>query len=469
MRSNAVVAGPAKTGRFRYVRGLVLAVLLLYGFAASAVASAAPPWSAPQTISSPALFIDDPRLAFSSNGSALASWRWQNGIGNKATSGSGLPPVPSARRSSAPSELRRTSSRARSCTEEAGRMGAVQRDVGLPARAAARGCRPCSVAPTASSSDDSPFASVLRSLARASPPTPVGTPRSPGSRIAASGPTASTSHCGVREGASAGRSDWRPGASATSRSRSGRAATCWSRGMRAAWYEPGSRTRPASPSTARTRSVPKTPIYANLRTLVALNSRAVVAWGSQLLTEGGDTGPVRFQAAVRPSEFAALPRRRSCSSSQAAGRRARGSGSRPIPPAASSSHGPGGTARTTACGFQPPMRVAGSARRRRSRQPASMRRSRRRDVRGRRRARGLAPGARRRHSAQVLASYRPSPNGAFGAPEQLAESAFADSPSAAFDPTTQRPSVVWRSRDRSGPGIPLAEVKTYVRFVTRAP
>jgi hypothetical protein len=69
---------------------------------------------------------------------------------------------------------------------------------------------------------------------------------------------------------------------------------------------------------------------------------------------------------------------------------------------------------------------------------------------------------------EVLAAYRVE-YGAFGPPELIAESAFAGTPQVAFDPITKRPSVVWRSRDLDGPGIPLADVKTYARFASRVP
>ncbi len=41
--------------------------------------------------------------------------------------------------------------------------------------------------------------------------------------------------------------------------------------------------------------------YAALRTAIASSGRAYVAWGAQRLTEGGDRGPVYYEAAVRPA------------------------------------------------------------------------------------------------------------------------------------------------------------------------
>ena len=41
--------------------------------------------------------------------------------------------------------------------------------------------------------------------------------------------------------------------------------------------------------------------FATLHTAVASSGRAYVAWGAQLLTEGGDRGPVFYEAAVQPA------------------------------------------------------------------------------------------------------------------------------------------------------------------------
>ena len=56
------------------VRTVLVALTLLAAFAASA--AAAPPWSPPQTVSSPSLFVDNPDVVVSADGRALATWRW---------------------------------------------------------------------------------------------------------------------------------------------------------------------------------------------------------------------------------------------------------------------------------------------------------------------------------------------------------------------------------------------------------
>ena len=62
---------------------LTLLVLALLAVCAS-VAAAAPPWSAPQTLSSATLFVDNPDVVVSADGRALATWQWS---GPKPASG----------------------------------------------------------------------------------------------------------------------------------------------------------------------------------------------------------------------------------------------------------------------------------------------------------------------------------------------------------------------------------------------
>jgi hypothetical protein len=54
---------------------LSLVVIALFAVPAS-VALAAPPWSPPQSLSSPSLFVDNPDVVVSADGRALATWRW---------------------------------------------------------------------------------------------------------------------------------------------------------------------------------------------------------------------------------------------------------------------------------------------------------------------------------------------------------------------------------------------------------
>ena len=53
------------------------ALLAVFGLLVTApVAVAAPPWSTPESVSSPTLFVSDPRVVFDSSGRAYATWRF---------------------------------------------------------------------------------------------------------------------------------------------------------------------------------------------------------------------------------------------------------------------------------------------------------------------------------------------------------------------------------------------------------
>jgi hypothetical protein len=64
-----------------------LLAVLLVALAAMPAAADAASWSAPVDVSSPSLFVDDPFIGFASSGIGLTSWRWQDGIGNDARGG----------------------------------------------------------------------------------------------------------------------------------------------------------------------------------------------------------------------------------------------------------------------------------------------------------------------------------------------------------------------------------------------
>ncbi|MEA2271453.1 MAG: hypothetical protein QOI98_161 [Solirubrobacteraceae bacterium] len=67
----------------------------------------------------------------------------------------------------------------------------------------------------------------------------------------------------------------------------------------------------------------------------------------------------------------------------------------------------------------------------------------------------------------VRAAYIP-PNGVYGGEEDIGAGEKARVPAAAFNPVTGRPTVVWSERvGADGPGVPLAEVQTFVRSATR--
>ncbi len=55
-------------------RVVTTAIVLLVAFAG--VAAAAPPWSPPESVSSPSLFVDSPDVVVAADGRAIATWRW---------------------------------------------------------------------------------------------------------------------------------------------------------------------------------------------------------------------------------------------------------------------------------------------------------------------------------------------------------------------------------------------------------
>jgi hypothetical protein len=66
----------------------------------------------------------------------------------------------------------------------------------------------------------------------------------------------------------------------------------------------------------------------------------------------------------------------------------------------------------------------------------------------------------------IRAGYIP-PNGNYGGEQDVGASAKARAPAAAFNPVTGRPTLVWSERvGEDGPGVPLAEVQTFVRSST---
>jgi hypothetical protein len=64
-----------------------LLLVFLAGVAAVPSVAGAATWSPPVDVSSPSLLVDNPFVGFGASGAGLASWRWQEGVGNNATGG----------------------------------------------------------------------------------------------------------------------------------------------------------------------------------------------------------------------------------------------------------------------------------------------------------------------------------------------------------------------------------------------
>lgn len=69
----------------------------------------------------------------------------------------------------------------------------------------------------------------------------------------------------------------------------------------------------------------------------------------------------------------------------------------------------------------------------------------------------------------VLAGYRP-PTGAYPGEEQVSRGDRARVPAVAFDPASGLPTAVWSQREGpDAPGVPLEQIRTFLRASTRAP
>jgi hypothetical protein len=83
---NHCVATSVETGMF----ARLIASVALLALALPAGAGAQAPWSPPQNVSSPHLFVDPVAVTSSGDGTALAWWSWQDGVGASARTGSSL-------------------------------------------------------------------------------------------------------------------------------------------------------------------------------------------------------------------------------------------------------------------------------------------------------------------------------------------------------------------------------------------
>jgi hypothetical protein len=69
----------------------------------------------------------------------------------------------------------------------------------------------------------------------------------------------------------------------------------------------------------------------------------------------------------------------------------------------------------------------------------------------------------------VLAGYLP-PSGAYSGEEQVSRGDRARTPAVAFNPRTGGPTAVWSQREGpDGPGVPLAQIRTFLRSSDRTP
>jgi hypothetical protein len=447
-------------------RAVLLATAVAAVFAAPAEAAA--PWSVPQTLSAAHQFVDPVALAFAADGAGVASWTYQDGTDAHATTG------------------------ADAATRAAGAAAfGTQHRLVAPHRTD-RGANLLGVAPYGHSralrvtvtyrGGDPRRAGAFR--LRAAIGSTGGTRAA--SHVVATGPQMLRAMLGANDRGDAAVAWWerarrsrlyvalrRPGhrfrtPQLVARSGFGDVAVAVGpRGdMLVAWESRGViRTRTLVPGGRRfgrvmrvTRSRAR---GADLEAGLSRRGRAIVAWGAQRRTSGGDAGPITDAAAIRrpggkqfgvtvlerqPESLIAQPVTLTVDPSgratfawtgwDGAHLRVRAATADPDAPfsAAQDVSAPGEDAQAG--------EVAGRAGRRALTWVAG----------------GLGDGGR------IEAAYAGVGVSLFGAPEVVAEGPDARVPRIAFDPVSLRPSVVWSERPPGGaPGAP----RTVARVATR--
>ncbi|HYM57553.1 MAG TPA: hypothetical protein VES79_06270 [Solirubrobacteraceae bacterium] len=443
---------------------LLLAVCCLAGLPSTV--RAAPPWSAPQDLSAPHLFASDPAIAFAGDGTALAAWRWQDGIREQAHGGE-------AAAARAPGAAAFGAERRLSPAGRVGRplmYGRSRTVLGL-VRPVGSNRDPRSQLRVAFGRADGSFGGsrLIVARPRIAPPRLAGNAR--GDLAFAWFEDRGTSndrvHVSLRR---AGGSFGSPILIAQERVRSVSVAVGTRGDVLVAWDARGVvRTRVKAVGRASFGPVEtirsEDAFFADLRTALTANGRAYVAWGAQLRTEGGDTGPVFFHAAVRPaggSRFRAAQLLDRLGAERAAN---------PLELAIVGGGSAAVVAWTGYDGSTNRVRVAETDAAGRFGGPL--------DVSppgtdavlsdlaagagGQRLAVWTATSATQRR--QVQAAFA-APGATFGPPELVSANEEADTGGAAFDPRTAVPTVLWVNR-AAGSTQPLTDIRTFAQAAAR--
>jgi hypothetical protein len=286
-----------------------LAAVVLGSLAMTASSASAATWSPPENLSRAHLFVDAPRIQVSGDATVLVTWSWQEGIGDEAIIGVDSAARGPAGTAFAPEQAivsARPVGRAQFISGPVlyGRRRAVlassraaTNDPGDPrVRLAVRfggtdgGFGPSRVLQVARGITNVELAANARGDAA------VAWYEDRGVRI-------DRVYVGVR---SAGGRFGAPVRLATGRIRGASVAVGARGDVLVAWDARGTvrtRLRPAGRRSFRATDTIRSQdaFNADLRTAVARNGRAIVAWGAQFTSEGGSAGPVFQQAAVRPA------------------------------------------------------------------------------------------------------------------------------------------------------------------------
>jgi hypothetical protein len=447
------------------------AAALALALALAPAAGAATPWSAPQDLSAPHLFVDAPAITFGGRGGALATWRAQDGTGDDAVSGSESASRPAgAAAFGAPRALASLRTAAQRPTEVSppAPYGATRAIVATlrPEDRAGRRLRLAAVFGDTAGRFGAPHTLAVGANLR-------------GAQVAADaagdaaiawwedrGVFDDHVHVALRR---PGGSFGRPLLLATDRVRSVSVAVSPRGDVLVAWDARGTvktriRLHGARGFGAIDAITSAPTYYATLRTAMTARGRAYVAWTAQLLTEGGSRGPFYAEAAVRGAgarrfRAAQLLEREPSSVAQAGVDLAVDPGGDDAVVAWAGAGGDDHRIRvaSTVVGA----RFGGAV----EVSPAG--------------ADASAPAVAARDGGRVVAwTQGPADTGGaiyavvsrsglpFGAPELVSPGPQARVPDAAISPTGV-PAVVWSNRP-AGSGGPLAAIRTYAQAASRA-
>jgi hypothetical protein len=209
-----------------------------------------------------------------------------------------------------------------------------------------------------------------------------------------------------------------------------------------------------------------------LRAAVAATGRVWITWSSQMLTEGGSNGPFTLQAAVSSSKGSAFRRARQLDRYE---RRASDEATFDL---ALDGAGNGFVAWSSFDGRNFRARLAFASRTGRFIRFETLSQPGYDAVVG-----NLATSRRAGEAfvvwsrldvvgelgTTVLAGYQP-PGAQFNGEEQVSRGDRARKPAVAFNPRTGLPTAVWSQREGpDGSGVPLEQVRTFLRASTRTP
>lgn len=456
------------------MRSLAVVPAVLLALAAPAVAGAAAgPWSAPQDLSTPHLFVDAPHVLVGARGVALATWLTQDGTGAAGRSGAAGASRPVGATAFGPER-----------TIVVPRTGADRSTfTGTPVTYGPdRVLIPTQRSVTATGD------TVRLGVSTGNTAGYVTAPQTVATQAGLRGPLLATDAAG--DAALAWWQDhgvqddrvWvslrrhgghfaRPVRLATGRVRSVAVAVSPRGDTLVAWDARGTihaRLRRAGAHTrfGREEVVRSAPAYyATLRAAVTAHGRAYVGWTAQLLTEGGDSGPFTAEVAVRPVGAARFRSAQLMESQTAPGARQAG-----VDLVLSGEDATFAWAGVFAGHTR--IRVAGTDRAARFRgaqdvsQPggdavdpalASA-------VDGRRLVAWTQQDG--DSGGRILAALAPAGARDFGAPEVVSDGPESRLPDAVFSPVSGLATVVWSGRP-AGSGGPLAAIRTFAQASSR--